>query len=31
MSNKIEKQIVWAKGRKQSECSKVTTWASSKD
>ena len=31
MSNFIEKQIVWAKSRKQSESSKFTTWASSKD
>tara|TARA_Y100000361_G_scaffold70498_1_gene62319 strand:- start:1333 stop:1611 length:279 start_codon:yes stop_codon:yes gene_type:complete len=31
MSNFVEKQIVWAKSRKQSESSKFTTWASSKD
>lgn len=31
MSKKIEKEIVWAKSRKQSESSKFTTWASSKD
>jgi len=31
MINSIEKQIVWAKSRKQSESSKFTSWASSKD
>ena len=31
MSNLMEKQIVWAKGRKQSESSKFTAWVSSKN
>ena len=31
MANKIEKQIVWSKGRKKTERAKQTSWSSSKD
>ena len=31
MNNKIEKQIVWSKGKKQAEMAKQTSWSSSKD
>lgn len=31
MSKKIEKQIVWSKGKKQAEMAKQTSWSSSKD
>jgi hypothetical protein len=31
MVNKIEKQIVWSKGRKKTERAKQTSWSSSKD
>jgi hypothetical protein len=31
MSNLIEKQIVWSKGRTKEEMAKQTSWSSSKD
>ena len=31
MTNKIEKEIVWSKGRKRQEMQKQTSWSSSKD
>ncbi len=31
MSNLIEKQIVWSKGKKKTEMVKQTSWSSSKD
>ena len=31
MSNLIEKQIVWSKGRTKKEMAKQTSWSSSKD
>tara|TARA_B100002019_G_scaffold107922_1_gene92741 strand:- start:5364 stop:5642 length:279 start_codon:yes stop_codon:yes gene_type:complete len=31
MNNIIEKEVIWAKGRKKSEQSKYTAWSSSKD
>jgi hypothetical protein len=31
MNNKIEKQIVWSKGRTREEMAKQTSWSSSKD
>ena len=31
MSNVIEKQIVWSKGRTKEEMAKQTSWSSSKD
>ena len=31
MNNKIEKQIVWSKGRTRQEVQKQTSWSSSKD
>ena len=31
MNNIIEKKVIWAKGRKQSEIPKYTAWSSSKD
>ena len=31
MSNLIEKQIVWSKGRAKEEMAKQTSWSSSKD
>ena len=31
MSNLIEKQIVWSKGKKKTEMAKQTSWSSSKD
>lgn len=31
MSNLVEKEIVWSKGRKREEIAKQTSWSSSKD
>lgn len=31
MTNKIEKEIVWSKGRTKAELRKQTSWSSSKD